>query len=177
MKTKIAILLFSMLTFVACEEDLTVDLDANFYADIDAESVETPVAGLLTKTASMNMFSGETNLKMEDDEDVKPYIDRIKSVKITGIECQIVNFKQDEAINDITIEFEGTQVKQQFTNINSDNNSFTFQISEELLNETGEYLSANKQMKIKVYGTTSKAPMVLKVKLKFITKVRARVLS
>lgn len=177
MKTKIAILLFSMLTFMACEEDLTVDLDSNFYADIDAESVETPVEGLLTKSASMNKFNGETLLKMEDDEDVKPYIDRIKSVKISGIECEIVNFKQDEAINDITIEFEGTQVKQQFTNINTSNNSFVFDITEALLTETGAYLTTNKQMKIKVYGTTSKAPMTLKVKLKFITKVRAKVLS
>jgi hypothetical protein len=176
MKTKIAILLFSMLAFMACEEDLTVDLDANFYADIEAESVEQPVEGLLMKAASMNKFSGETMLKLEDDEDVKPYIDRIKSVKISGIRCDLMGIPVGEAINELTIEFEGTQVKQVFTNITKDNNSFDFVIDNALLDEAGSYLSTNKQMKIKAYGSTSTAPMTLRVKLKFISKVKAKVL-
>lgn len=177
MKIKFTLVLFALVLFtMSCEDDLTVNIDTNFVTDIVAESVEEPIVGIATKSASMCKFQGNNSIALKDADDVKAYIDRIKSIKITGVECEITGITSGEKIESLTIAIDSTSFNQQFLDISADNSSFIINVDDAILSNVETYFNKSQMLKIKVSGTTTKAPMSLNVRVRFITKVKAGIL-
>lgn len=176
MKTKISFFIALFVVLMSCDDQLTIDINADFNTDIVAESVEEPISGMATKSGSICKFAGENTINLKDHPDVKDYLDRIKKIKVTGIECVIDGIPVDEMINELNIEVSGTGFQPQYLNISPDNNSFILDVDQALLDEIGAHFENEQKLTIKIFGSTSSAPMYLTVKLKIKTKVKAGIL-
>jgi hypothetical protein len=150
-----------------CEEMLTLTFDANFPVDLNINITDTKAKGDYP-------FTDSGSLNIEDDEEVLEYIEKIKELEITAIECTLTGIQAWESIKSLTF----TVVEAGFTStlLNlTENTTITLPVNSETLNALSTFLFNNHQITINVNGVSSYAPMVLGVKLNFISKVTAAV--
>lgn len=174
MKTKVALLFFALIiSTTSCEDLLTVTLDAEFNSAINTESTGQQVEALALKSTSSDYtFSGDNIVSLSDDEDIVDYIEKIKSINIVAIECEIFGIPAEEKIENLKIMIDGTSFFPQYFNVTADNNTITVLVESEVLDEVETYFEENHMLKTMISGSTT-APMSLVVNIKYVTKIKA----
>lgn len=176
MKQKIILLSFLVLVLFSCDESVTIGFDADFVADIDVESTEQTVSGVASKSTKMNGFNGSVVLRLEDEEAIADYLERIKEVNIQKVQCEIIGLSEGKKVESLQIQIDSTTFDKTVYDIDELNNIFDIDVSDEVLSEVGTTFFKNKTLKVMVKGITSHAPMRFKVKVRFKSKVRAAAL-
>ena len=174
MKIKVALLFFALIiSTTSCEDLLTVTLDAEFDSGINAESTGQQLEALALKSASSDYtFSGDDVVNLADDEDIVEYIEKIKSISITAIECEIFGIPEGEKIENLKIMIDGTSFMPEYSDITSENNVITILVESSVLDEVETYFEENHMLKTMISGSTT-APMSLTVNIKYVTKIKA----
>jgi hypothetical protein len=153
--------LFSM---ESCDDMLTQNFSAEFKMNMDI-NVEA-------MRSEQYPFSHSELLNIADDEEVAEYIDNIKSLNVTQIECSLSEIPEGAEIEELTILIADVGLSVTLTNITSDY-SVVLPVSDDLLNALAGYLYDNQQTNVVVYGISSYAPMIFKVKLNFHSDIEA----
>ena len=176
MKQKLFLLSLLLLTLFACDETMTVNFDADFVADMDVESQEQEFVGLATKSRTMNCFEGAVEINLDDEDELKDYLDRIREVNVNKVRCEVIGLSGGKKVEKLNIEVDSTSFMKTITDISELSNEFDIDVTDEVLNELGTEFFTSKKLKVKVSGVTSHAPMNFKIKVRFVTKVKASVL-
>lgn len=166
MKKTVLFLMISavFLLFQSCDDLLDVNFDAEFSTNMNIDVAETKADGYA--------FSESRTLNITDDDEVEKYIDRIKDLEITEIECSLTGIPAGESLPELSVKVDELNMQVDMTNI-TENSIFVLPVNDALLNSLGNYLQDNHQTTITVFGTSTYAPMVLGVKLTFKSKVTA----
>jgi hypothetical protein len=166
MKKTVLFLMISavFLLVQSCDDLLDVNFDAEFSTNMNIDVAETKADGYA--------FSDSKTLNITDDDEVEKYIDRIKDLEITEIECSLTGIPAGESIPELSVKVDELNMQVDLTNI-SENSTFVLPVSDALLTSLASYLKDNHQSTITVFGTSTYAPMVLGVKLTYKSKVTA----
>jgi len=178
MKTKIALILASVLLVTGCDKikDLA---DVTFSTDL---SMSIPVVVAPAKSASILpevsavTFSATQDLALGDNEDVEPYLSKIKSIDLKSLVVTVTGLSEGQTIYTISLGVTGVGTICTQTNITSVNNSFTPTINETLLNQAEAKFKSDKKITVTVSGETSGA-MTFAVGLVFDADVTAGALD
>jgi len=152
------------ITFSSCSDMLSTDFDATFDTRMQIDIVETK--------STVYPFSSTSILNIEDEQEVKKNIDRIKKLNITQIDCTLTGIPEGETITEMNIKVEEANLLFSLSNL-TQNHKFTLPVQAEFLNALSSYLLTNKKTSITVSGNSTYAPMTLGVKLEYISKITA----
>ncbi len=167
MKKNVLFLMMMAATFMlfqSCDDLLDVNFDAEFSTNMNIDVAETKADGYA--------FSESRTLNITDDDEVEKYIDRIKDLEITEIECALTGIPIGESLPELSVKVVELNMQIDLTDI-TENSTFILPVTDALLKSLGNYLKENHQSTITVFGTSTYAPMVLGVKLTYKTKVTA----
>jgi len=178
MKTKIALFFASILLVAGCDKikDLA---DVSFSTDL---SMSIPVvvapaksASILPESAGVS-FSATQDLSLGDNEDVEPYLSKIKSIDLKSLVVTVTGLSEGQTINTISLAVTGVGTICTQTGITSVNNSFTPVINETMLSEAEAKFKSDKKITVTVSGEAS-GPMTFTVGLVFDADIKAGALD
>jgi hypothetical protein len=178
MKTKIALFFASILLVSGCDKikDLA---DVSFSTDL---SMSIPVVVAPAKSASILLdvsgvsFSATQDLSLGDNEDVEPYLSKIKSIDLKSLVVTVTGLSEGQTINTISLAVTGVGTICTQTGITSVNNSFTPVINETMLSEAEAKFKSDKKITVTVSGEAS-GPMTFTVGLVFDADIKAGALD
>lgn len=164
------ITLFTILSFVivlsSCEDGLTLKFDTNFRLEmtIDVEDVKSDTY----------LFANTEVLNVEDEEEIEEYLNRIKEIEVTEVECRLRRIPSGAEIKTLNISVEEVGINITLENITEDY-TLILPITPELLDALSQYVYNNMTITVKVSGESSYAPMDFDVNFLFKSKVTASV--
>jgi len=154
----------TFMLFQSCDDLLDVNFDAEFSTNMNIDVEETK--------SDVYAFSESRTLSITDDDEVEEYIDKIKDLEITEIECTLTGIPAGESLPTLSVRVDELNMQIDMTNI-TENSTFVLPVNDALLNSLASYLEDNHQSTITVFGTSTYAPMVLGVNLTFKSEVTA----
>lgn len=154
-------------------EDLTKDIDTNFYAEMQA-SITAPSEASL-KSANSFSFTTSDTIDLNDIKDLKEYMDDIEDVSIESIKCTLAGIPDGESISEITIELEGTGLSKTLTNVTENSVPQLLDVADDLLDAAAEIVLANKVLVVKVSGIST-SPMLLNILVDHAATVTVKIL-
>jgi len=179
MKTKIALLLFITLMFGGCqwikdqaEVDFSTDLTLNVPVTVSDNNKSTELQAELT---ALN-FSESKDLKLADNEDIEPYLDKLRKIDMKSLAVTVTGLTSGQTINTMSLDATGVGTLCTQTNITSTNNTFTPQVDAAKLTQAGEKLKNDRVLTLTLTGNVS-GPMVFNVGLVFAADVTAGALD
>lgn len=176
-KFTILLFVFSALLF-SCdkiEEANTVDFNTSMSVDIPV--LVTQPAAVATKSAGEDYnFSASGTYSLSENDDVSEYLNKIKSISITGLNIMFKGIAEGEEIISIDVEVEGVGVLFSLSNVTSTSSIQSPTVDNEKLTAAANKLSSTKSITIKVSGTTNTAPMDFTVEVDFDLYVEAKVI-
>ena len=109
-----------------------------------AEGVDAPIQFTVTET-----------IKIEDNFDLEPYINKIKTINLDTLVVTVTGLAPGEIINTVSLEVEGIGNIITLSNITSTNNKFTPDIPKSKFDSVASKLLNEKQVTATVTGNTS----------------------
>jgi hypothetical protein len=166
MKSKISLMMFVAIVLIlnSCDDVLDFDFDANFNTNMSIDVAETKSDGF--------DFSATENLNIKDDDEVEKYINKIKNLEITRIDCTLTGISQGATIHALTVKVEELNLQVTLNNL-TENQTLSLPVDAALLTALSDHLKTNHEATITVFGISSDAPMTFGVKLTYISKVTA----
>jgi hypothetical protein len=166
MKSKISLMMFVaiVLMLYSCDDVLDFDFDATFNTNMSIDVAETKSDGF--------DFSATENLNIKDDDEVEKYINKIKNLEITRVDCTLTGIPQGATIHELTVKVEELNLQVTLNNL-IENQTLSLPVDAALLTALSGHLKTNHEATITVSGTSSDAPMTFGVKLTYISKVTA----
>ena len=179
MKTKLTVLLASVILFAGCEmlkKATMIDITTDLTADIPVAVVQTPAksAGLDASVAAIS-FSKTHVLDLADNNDIEPYLEKIENIDLKTLVVTVNGLGAEQAINSVSLNVEGVGNVFTQTDITMTNNSFTPVIASGVLDQVASKLTNDKKITLTVAGEVS-GPMTFTVSLNFETVLTAQVL-
>jgi hypothetical protein len=159
MKTKFSLLIVALLMLSGCDwfkNIADVTLSTNLTMDIPVAVTGTKAAALNTKIAAYN-FSVTQDLSLADNEDVEPYLQKIKSVDLKSLVVTVSGLTSGQTINTISLSVTGVGTICTQTNITSTSNTFTPLIDAALLKSAEDKFKSDKKITVTVSGSTNQA--------------------
>jgi len=178
MKTKMTLLLVTVLLFTGCDwlKDLgEITISTDLTLNIPVAVSGTKSADAVAIVPSYN-FSSSLDLELGDNEEIEPYLEKIREINIKSLVVTVNGLGVGQTINTISLEVTGVGVICTQTNITSANNTFTPVIDQVKLDEAGAKLKADKKITVTVSGNVS-GPMTFIVGLLFETDIIAGALD
>jgi len=178
MKTTMTMILATVLLFGGCdlfkdaaEVDFSTDLTANIpvlvtgekSADADAELLAVP-------------FSKSYELKLGDNQDVKPYIDKIRRINLRSLEGYVTGLVTGQTINTMSLDVTGVGTITTVTNITPANSTFFPSVMTDDLDAVGKLLKEEKKVTLVIHGNAS-GPMTFTVTCIFDAMITAGALD
>jgi hypothetical protein len=159
MKTKLSLLLVALLLLPGCDwfknlADVTVS--TNLTMSIPVTTNSTKSAAIHTQVTAYT-FSETQDLSLADNEDVEPYLEKIKSVDLKSLVVTILGLTSGQTINTISLSVDGVGTICTQTNITSASNIFTPVIDAALLKKAEDKFKSDKKITVTVSGTTNQA--------------------
>jgi hypothetical protein len=178
MKTKMTLILATVLLFAGCdlfkdaaEVDFSTDLTANIpvvitggkSANADAEVLAVP-------------FSKSYELKLADNQDVSPYIDKIRKIDLKSLEGYVTGLVTGQTINTMSLDVTGVGTITTVTNITPVNNTFYPVVEPDDLDAVGALLKKDRKVTLVIHGNAS-GPMTFTVTCIFDATITAGALD
>lgn len=178
MKTKITLILVIALLFTGCDwfkdlDDVTIDTDLTLDIPVVVAGVKS--ASVITDESGVN-FSASQDLNLEDNQDIEPYLQKIKKIDLKSLVVTVTGLQAGQTINTISLAVTGVGTICTQTNITSTTNEFTPVIVENMLDQAAAKLKSDKKITITVSGNASE-PMTFTVGLTFDTSITANALD
>ena len=179
MKTRLSLLFVALLLLPGCDwfdsvDDVTVS--TNLTMDIPVAVTGTGKSAALNTKIAVYNFSVSQDLSLADNEDVEPYLQKIKSIDIKSLHVTVTGLTSGQTINTISLSVTGVGTICSQTNITSTSNTFTPQIDAELLKQAEDKFRSEKKITVTVAGSTN-AIMTFTVNLDFETDIVANALD
>jgi hypothetical protein len=180
MKTKMFLLFAVIPVFAACEllEDAaTITISTELKADIPVAIVSSGAkSGDQAGGVNAIDFSKSQDLMLSANDDIEPYLDKIKEVNLNSLVVTISGLGEGQTINSVALDVTGVGNIFTQTNITMTSNSFTPAIAEGILDQVGAKLFSDKKITLTLSGNAS-GPMTFTVGLNFDTDIVANVLE
>jgi len=178
MKTKLSLLFVSLLLLPGCDwfdkvDDVTVSTNLTMDIPVAVTGISKSAA-LDTKIAVYN-FSVSQDLSLANNEDIEPYLQKIKSIDLKSLKVTVTGLTTGQTINTISLSVTDVGALCTQTNITSTSNSFTPQIDAAILKMAEDKLKSDKKITVTVSGNTN-AIMSFTVNLDFETDIVANAL-
>jgi len=178
MKTKITLFLVIALLFTGCDwfkdlDDVTIDTDLTLDIPVVVAGVKS--ASVITDESGVN-FSASQDLNLEDNQDIEPYLQKIKKIDLKSLVVTVRGLQAGQTINTISLAVTGVGTICTHTNITSTTNEFTPMIVENMLDQAAAKLKSDKKITVTVSGNASE-PMTFTVGLNFAASITANALD
>ena len=178
MEKKISLLLAMILVLSGCNwiKDLAeVEFSTDLMLDIPVTVTGTKSADQ-AKALNASNFSASLDLKLEDNEDIEPYLEKLRNIDLNSVMITVNGLTSGQTINTLTLEAAGVGIIFTQTNISNENNSFTPEADAAKLLQAGEKLKNDRKLTVTVSGTAN-SPMVFNVNLIFDADITAGALD
>lgn len=178
MKKNLLFLSITILLLFSCnsiKEAITVSVPTTLKVDVPLSVSVTKSLDLNNKAGTVYNFTADKVLEVADNVDINDYINKIKSVDLTGVTITIVTLNGTEEVLTLDVSVSGVSGPVfSTTNITATtNNPFSPVITSAIqaqLNLVEAKLVADRKLTITVSGTTNAAPLTLTAKLAFDAK-------
>jgi len=179
MKTKIALFFASLLLVSGCDKikdlaDVTLSTDLSMNIPVVISPAKS--ASVVLRDIAVATFSATQDLSLGDNEDVEPYLSKIKSIDLKSLVVTVTGLSEGQTINTISLAVTGVGTICTQTNITSVSNSFTPVINETMLSEAEAKFKSDKKITVTVSGEAS-GPMTFTVGLVFDADIKAGALD
>ncbi|MCU0460365.1 MAG: hypothetical protein MUE37_14920 [Bacteroidales bacterium] len=157
MKIKAVILLAVLVTLGGCEwiKNLgNVDFDTDLILSVLISSDMKKGASAATEVADIS-FTGSAVLSLVDNEDIEPYIEKLKEIDLESVEVTIPGLTGEQTITTISLSVTGVGIICTHSNITSSTGTFTPAIDEDMLLKAGKKLLKDGSITLVVSGTSS----------------------
>jgi hypothetical protein len=178
MKTTMTLILATVLLFGGCdlfkdaaEVDFSTDLTATIPVLVTGEKSANADAELLAVP-----FSKSFELKLADNQDVSPYIDKIRKIELKSLEGYVTGLVSGQTINSMSLDVTGVGTITTVTNITSANSTFFPSVMLDDLVAVGALLKKDRKVTLVIHGNAS-GPMTFTVTCIFDTKITAGALD
>ncbi len=178
MKKELMLLVVAVLMLSSCskiKEAITVPINTTLKVDVPISVSVTKSAGLNDKAGTVYSFTADKILLVAENVDMTSYINKIKSVDLTGVSIAIATLNGTEEVLTLDLFVSGISGPVfSKTNITATNNNpFTPVITPAIqaqLDQVQARVVADRQLTFTVSGTTNAAPLTLTAKLAFNAK-------
>ena len=172
MKKTMTLLLFATaIALTGCDWIKSLG-EVDFSTDL---TVNIPVTVSSGSKATLN-YTASSELKLADNEDVEPYLDKLRKIDLNSVVITITGLVPGQTINTLSLDVTGGGTLFTQNNITSIGNSFTPQVDAAKLNQAGEKLKNERKITLTVSGTAS-GPMVFNAGVLFDAKITAGALD
>lgn len=178
MKIKAVILLAILVTLGGCEwlKNLgNVDFETDLVLNVLVSSDMKKGANAATEIADFS-FTGSEVLSLEENEDIEPYIKKLKEIDLQDVKVTFSGLLSGQTITTIALSVSGVGIICTHSNITSTTGTFTPAIDEDMLLKAGKKLLKDGSITVVVSGTSSVIIENL-VNIVFGAKVTAGALS
>ncbi|MGE5348268.1 MAG: hypothetical protein ACM3NP_03210 [Actinomycetota bacterium] len=178
MKIKAVILLAILVTLGGCEwiRNLgNVDFETDLVLNVLVSSDMKKGANAGTEIADYS-FTGSEVLSLEENEDIEPYIKKLKEIDLQDVKVTFSGLLSGQTITTIALSVSGVGIICTHSNITSTTGTFTPAIDEDMLLKAGKKLLKDGSITVVVSGTSSVIIENL-VNIVFGAKVTAGALS
>lgn len=158
MKPIFLLLFASMVLISGCEKikDATsVKVDTSFEVDF-------PVTVVPEKSTATLTFSATEVISLADNADLEEYLSKIDEIDINNLVITVSGLTDGQSINSLSLNASGIGNVLTLTGITMSNNSFTPDVSADILNQMGDKLRDEESLTLTVSGETS-GPMTFMV--------------
>lgn len=100
-------------------------------------------------------FSYTTEIKLEENFDIEPYLKKIKEIDLSSVKITVRGMNEGQIINQVTLSIQGFGDILSASNITATNNFYSPQISTNLLNEIADKFVKEKKIFATIYGSTN----------------------
>lgn len=129
----------------------------------------------ITKASAVN-YDIKHDISIADNEDLKPYLKKIKEIDINSVQIKFNGLQTDQIIDFISIDVIGVGTLISLTNVTMSNSSFSPNVSNELLKSVSDKLLNNNSITINLKGGANSA-INANVEIKMNAKVKAQALD
>lgn len=129
----------------------------------------------ITKASVVN-YDIKYDISIMDNEDIKPYLKKIKEIQVKSIQIKFIGLQQGQTIDFLNLDVIGIGTLVSLTNITISNNLFSPPISSELLKSVSDKLLNNNKITVNLKGGAS-GPIQVTVELKMDAKIKAQALD
>lgn len=178
MKINVIILLAILLTFGGCEWIKSLG-EVDFDTDL---IVNVPVTTAGKKSASADpamqdvSFMGTATLSLEENEDISPYLKKLREIDLQTIEVTINGLVTGQTIINVELSVSGVGTICTQSNITSANSTFNPKINIDNLGKAAKKLKEDQSIMLTVSGTAN-VPIANIVSIIFGAKVTAGALD
>lgn len=176
MKIKIFFLLAGLVLFAGCDAikdaatvSFTTEIKTDIPVVITGLGVKSPDAFVANAPIA---FSETQELNIADNQDIEPYLSKIKEIDINSIVVTVSGLTEGQSINSVSLDVAGIGNVITQTGITMTNNTFTPSVSEAVLDKVTEKLKSERKITVTVAGNVS-GPMSFTVGLNMDAKVIA----
>lgn len=146
--------------------------EVDFSTDL---TVNVPVTVSSGSKTALN-YSASNDLMLADNEDVEPYLDKLRKIDLKSVVITITGLVPGQTINTLSLDVTGVGTLFTQNNITSTSNSFTPTVDAAKLNQAGEKLKNDREITLTVSGTAS-GPMAFNAAVLFDATVTAGALD
>jgi len=176
MKITTILAFFSLIVLFGCSK---LDEATTFDTTLDVpQTITLNASALVTKSAggaeAVYSFDSSQDLNLADNNDVKDYLNKIKSIQLNSTSVSLSGIQPNESILTLSVKIDGTEVYSK-TDINQDG-TITPDISAQKLDFIAKQLEKNKRMTLNVSGTTNTPVMSFIIDHKFMATIKAKLL-
>ncbi len=164
----LSLILYSLIVFSSCNttEVSTTTLSVKVPVEV-ADTTSTA-----TKSEAVSYaFSQSLTESLEEDENLKEFIDNLKSLRVEDFYVKFSGIQSNQSIDSIDISIEGIGAIATFENIASSNPPQQPEINSSILVLIGNILKSEQELTVLVSGTTNSAPMNFVVETYFVLKI------
>lgn len=145
-------------------------------------SIEGNIPLVVTKSnfditkASLVNYDIRHDISIADNEDLKPYLKKIKEIQIKSVQLKFNGLQKDQIIDFISLDVIGVGTLASITNVTMSNNLFTPTVPVELLKSVSDNLLNNNRITINLKGGAN-SPINVTVEVKMDAVVKAQALD
>jgi len=178
MKTKMTFLFSALLLLAACglikdAAEVTISTELTSLMQITVAGAKS--AELTPEINALN-FSKSQVLSLSENEDLVPYLDKIREIDIQTVFVDIYGLTPGQIINTLSLDVEGVGTIGTITNITSVNVAYPPTINIAKLAEAAKKLKNDKKITLVVYGDAN-MPMTFNINMIFPVDVVAGALD
>ena len=158
-RTFFTIIIASILLFSGCEkikELMTFTIKTQFETEFPVVVTEFGVKSSEgTSAGAPIQFNVTETIKIEDNFDLEPYINKIKEINLDTLVVTVTGLTQGQTINSVSLDAEGIGNIITLSNITMTNNKFTPDIPKSKFDSVASKLLNEKQITATVSGNRS----------------------
>lgn len=178
MKTKMTFLLATLLLLAGCgllkdaaEVTITAQLSSLMQVTVTGEK-----SAELTSGINALPFSKEQVLRLRDNTELEPYLEKIREVDIQSVLVDIYGLTEGQVVSPLSLDVKGVGTIATITEVTSMNIAYAPEINQENLVLAGKALKKDKMITLVVHGEANK-PLSFNINMMFPVEVVAGALD